>query len=148
MVSVSVTRPDPLIFAVFVPEDGMTTVVKGEGEVYEDDGESKAYKVDMGERLHLACEGDWADSVRVVITPSASDGVDTRGYALQLRGLQQSDRPLIGVQVDSLALPQLPDTAEPVDSRLEAVGWWTPQPERSCGERGCQSRAAAARPSG
>ena len=132
MASLAAVAPDPLVWAIFVPGDLQTTVAEGRGSVYEDDGSSKAYETEAGERLELEYRGDWAGEVDVTITPSTVGAGGTRGHVLQLRGLQQHQlRKLVAVGISSngeesvVKLAALADTAEPVDARTDTPGWWT-----------------------
>ena len=142
MASVSALRPDPLVWAIFVPsshvvEDTSTccsgTVCVGRGEVYEDDGETKQYETSPGEWLTLEYSGDWTETVAVKISPPSTlatgEAMGSRGHVLQLRGLlQHQTRKLVAVSVrvdgSEEKLEQLPDTAEAVENRAAAVGWW------------------------
>ena len=175
MASVSAARPDPLVWAIFVPSsvgcsssqtdldsddsasdsDSAAAVCEcaGTGEVYEDDGETRAYETNPGERLMLEYSGDWANTVVVKITPPSEPEAEpksallaapeggssrsSRGHVLQLRGLQQhQDRTLAGVSLrvggaaaaEPVELARHSDTAEAVEDRAglaAAAGWWT-----------------------
>ena len=124
MASVAESAPDPLVWAVFVPDDGEQTIASGRGAAYEDDGESMAYEHEAGHTLELSYAGDWAATVTVTIAGTSAR--TTRGHALQLRGLQQhAERELLDVTVNGhTRLTRLPDTAELVEERTEALGWW------------------------
>lgn len=147
MASVSALRPDPLIWAIFVPSSNgpearssgsscTGTVCKGKGEIYEDDGETKQYETSSGERVTLEYAGDWTKTVVATISPPSTlvthAATGSRGHVLQLRGLQQYPNhklAAVSVSVDgkTLELEQLADTAEAVEDRAAAaaVGWWS-----------------------
>jgi hypothetical protein len=146
MASVSALRPDPLVWAIFVPSSHDVqdtsiasrcsgTVCAGRGEVYEDDGETKQYETSPGEWLTLEYNGDWTETVAVKISPPSTlatgEAMGSRGHrshVLQLRGLlQHENRRLTAVSVrvgdTGKKLEQLPDTAAAVEN-CAAAGWW------------------------
>jgi alpha-glucosidase (family GH31 glycosyl hydrolase) len=146
MASVSDSRPDPLVWAIFIPshpssaekqQTNNASVCAGEGEVYEDDGETTQYENTPGERLRLAYVGDWAEQVVVTITPPPTTPVHatnhSRGYVLQLRGLHQHKKRMLteaeyrvgGTEAESLVLAHFANTAEAVENRASEAGWWT-----------------------
>ena len=96
MASVSALRPDPLVWAIFVPgegaNDGKEQQLVGKAEAYEDDGNTREYETSEGERTTLEYSGNWTTTVIVTITslPTPVHEITTvkqRGHALQLRGL-------------------------------------------------------------
>jgi len=145
MASVAALRPDPLVWAIFVPGVGANDCreqqVVGKAEVYEDDGETREYETSQGERTVLEYSGDWTATVMVNITSLYTPGTPAheirtskeRGHALQLRGLQQRQGHKLkavsfrvgGMEADGSRLAMLADTSQPVEDRLASAGWWT-----------------------